>query len=96
MSISKEEVQHVAKLARLTLTPEETTSFTQQLNQILDYAEALKELDTDGVKPMSHPMPEHNRMREDQVIPSIERELALANAPEQEEGMFKVPPVFKG
>lgn len=96
MSISKEEVQHVAKLARLSLDEEKSVQFTEQLNQILKFAEKLDELDTDGVEPTSHVMPLSNVLREDVVQPSITREKALANAPEKQDGMFKVPPVFEG
>lgn len=95
MSISKEQVQKVAALARLTLTETEADQFTIQLNNILQFAEKLNELDTEGVEPTSHVLPMANVLREDKVIPSIPREKALANAPEQKDGMFRVPAVFE-
>ncbi|TCS95862.1 aspartyl/glutamyl-tRNA(Asn/Gln) amidotransferase subunit C [Hazenella coriacea] len=95
MTISKEQVEKVASLARLTLTEEEADQYTVQLNNILQFAEKLNELDTDQVEPTSHAYPMVNVMREDEVRPSISREKALLNAPEQQDGLFKVPAVFE-
>lgn len=95
MSISKEEVQKVAFLARLKLTEQEADQFTGQLNDILRFAEKLNELDTDQVEPTSHVLPMANVMREDEVKPSVSREKALSNAPEEQDGMFRVPAVFE-
>lgn len=95
MTISKEQVEKVASLARLTLTEEEANQYTVQLNNILQFAEKLTELDTDHVEPTSHAYPMVNVMREDEVRPSIAHEKALFNAPEQQDGMFKVPAVFE-
>jgi aspartyl-tRNA(Asn)/glutamyl-tRNA(Gln) amidotransferase subunit C len=95
MSISKEEVQKVALLARLKLTEQEADQFTSQLNDILRFAEKLNELDTDQVEPTSHVLPMANVMRDDEVKPSISREKALSNAPEEQDGMFRVPAVFE-
>lgn len=95
MAITREQVLHVAELARLQLSPEESEQFTIQLNQILEYAEKLNELDTEQVEPTSHVIPISNVMREDEVKPSLPREKALANAPSQEDGMFHVPAVFE-
>lgn len=94
MSISQKQVEHVAKLARLTLNDEEKQRFTNQLNDILQFAEKLNELDTENVEPTSHIYPVVNVMREDTVRPSIEREKALVNAPDQKAGLFRVPAVF--
>ncbi|MGI6127843.1 MAG: Asp-tRNA(Asn)/Glu-tRNA(Gln) amidotransferase subunit GatC [Planifilum sp.] len=94
MSISKEQVEHIAQLARLSLAPDEVERFTEQLNDILRFAEKLNELDTEGVEPTSHVMPMTNVLREDEVKPSWPRERVLVNAPEQKDGMFRVPPVF--
>lgn len=95
MSISKEQVHQIAYLARLKLTDEEAEQFAEQLSQILHYVEKLNELDTDGIEPTSHVLLLSNVLREDEVIPSISREKALQNAPEHQDGMFKVPAVFE-
>jgi aspartyl-tRNA(Asn)/glutamyl-tRNA(Gln) amidotransferase subunit C len=95
MSISREEVQKVAFLARLKLTEQEAEQFTGQLNDILRFAEKLNELDTEHVEPTSHVLPMFNVLRDDEVRPSIPREKALVNAPEQKDGMFRVPAVFE-
>ena len=91
MTISREDVEYVAALARLELTEEETLEYTEQLNSILGYAAMLERLDTDDVVPTAHAVPLHNVMREDQVSPSINHEKALRNAPDGEDGFFRVP-----
>ncbi|MFC7441855.1 Asp-tRNA(Asn)/Glu-tRNA(Gln) amidotransferase subunit GatC [Laceyella putida] len=95
MSISKEQVQKVAMLGRLKLTEQEADQYTSQLNDILQFVEKLNELDTENVEPTSHVLPMANVLREDEVRPSLDREKALANAPEQQDGMFRVPAVFE-
>lgn len=95
MSITTKNVEHVAKLARLQLNEAEMEKFTDQLNAILKYAEKLNELDTDGIEPTSHPMPLSNVMREDAVRPSWPIESVLKNAPDEEDGQFKVPAVLE-
>jgi len=95
MAISKEQVQHVAQLARLALSKEEVEQFTTQLNDILHFAEKLNELDTENVEPTTHVLPLANVLREDEVRPSVPRDKALANAPEKQDGMFRVPAVFE-
>ncbi len=94
MALSREEVLHVAELARLSLRPEEVEVFTRQLNDILAYVEKLQELDTAGVKPLAHVVPVFNAFREDKVRPSLSTEEALANAPAREERSFLVPKVI--
>ncbi|MDQ0416113.1 aspartyl-tRNA(Asn)/glutamyl-tRNA(Gln) amidotransferase subunit C [Croceifilum oryzae] len=96
MAITKTEVEHVANLARLTLTEEETEQFTDQLNRILQMAEKLNELDTTGIEPTSHVLPMANVMREDEVRPSLPLEKVLLNAPDQKDGLVRVPAVFEG
>ncbi len=93
MKISKEQVEHVAMLARLELTEAEQEIYTEQLNSILDYAALLDKLDTQGVEPMAHALPLKNVFRDDVVQPSISQARALANAPDAEEGFFKVPKI---
>jgi len=88
-------VQHVARLARLSLNQEEVERFTVQLNDILRFVEKLNELDTEDVEPTSHVLPMANVLREDEVRPSWPRDKVLVNAPEQKDGLFRVPPVFE-
>ncbi len=94
MKISQEQVEHVALLARLELTEAEKNTYTEHLNSILEYAELLNKLDTSGVPPTAHPLPLNNVFREDSVKPSLEQDVALANAPEAENGFFKVPKIL--
>ncbi|MBN3525384.1 Asp-tRNA(Asn)/Glu-tRNA(Gln) amidotransferase subunit GatC [Paenibacillus apiarius] len=94
MSIHVQDVEHVAKLARLNLSDEEKERYTEQLNAILKYAEKLNELNTDDVSPTTHVLPIRNVMREDEVRPSLPIEKVMANAPEEEDGQFKVPAVL--
>jgi aspartyl-tRNA(Asn)/glutamyl-tRNA(Gln) amidotransferase subunit C len=96
MKITKEEVGRVAALARLSLQEEEKDLYAKQLDQILSYIEKLNELNTDGVEPTSHSMPITNPMREDVVKESLSQEAALSNAPEKEQGCFKVPKIIEG
>lgn len=91
--ISKQDVDHVALLARLELTEEEKELYTQHLNKILNAAKALQELDTTNIPPTSHVLPIQNVFREDRVGESIDPEKVLAIAPEREESFFKVPKI---
>ena len=93
MILSREEVEHVALLARLELTAEEKEAYTRQLNAILDFMQQLNELDTSNVEPMAHVLPLVNVMREDEVKPGLSREAALAGAPDQDKGQFRVPKI---
>lgn len=95
MALSREQVEHVAHLARLNLTEEETRLYTEQLNDILKFAEQLGELDTDDVEPTSHVLPMANVMREDKELPSLPLEEALRNVPDARDGMIQVPAVFE-
>jgi aspartyl-tRNA(Asn)/glutamyl-tRNA(Gln) amidotransferase subunit C len=94
MALSREEVLHVAELARLSLRPEEVELFTRQLNDILAYVQKLEELDTTGVAPLAHVIPLVNAFREDVVREGLSLEAALKNAPAREEGSFLVPRVI--
>lgn len=94
MSVSKNDVEYIAKLARLKFDDNELESFTTQLNEILSYVEKLNELDTENVEPLSHPVEGNNVFREDEVKPCVEREEALKNAPDKNEEYFKVPKVI--
>lgn len=93
MKISRKDVEHVALLARLELTEEEIEEYTGQLDSILEYAAMLDRLDTDNVEPAAHAVPLHNVHRTDEVRRSIEREKALQNAPDSEDGFFRVPKI---
>jgi len=93
--ISKEEIEHIASLARLYLTEEEKELFCSQLSSILDYMEKLNELDTTIVEPTSHVLPLMNVMRDDVPSPSIPREDALMNAPDHTDKFFRVPKIIE-
>jgi aspartyl-tRNA(Asn)/glutamyl-tRNA(Gln) amidotransferase subunit C len=94
MAITREQVEHVARLAHLALTEEEVERLTGQLGAILDAVGKVSELDLADVEPTSHPLDLVNVWRDDDPQPSLPREEALANAPETEGGFFKVPPAI--
>ncbi len=91
--ISTQEVKHVAKLARLELTEEETEKYSKQLGDILKYVEQMNEVDTTGVEPMPHAIPVYNVMREDIVKYEQTKEELMSNAPFEENGFFRVPKI---
>ena len=91
--ISKEDTIHVAKLARLELSEEEVDKFSRQLGDILGYVEQMNEIDTTNVKPMAHPFDVVNVMREDEVYYDNTKEELMQNAPDEEDGFFKVPKI---
>ena len=92
MAISREQVLHVARLARLALTEEEVERFTEQLGAILDAVGKVSELDLAEVEPTAHPLELVNVWRDDEPRPSLAVDDALANAPGHEAGAFRVPP----
>lgn len=92
MAISRDQVLHVAELARLALTEDEVERLGEQLNAILDAVSKVSELDLSEVEPTSHPLDLVNVWREDDPRPSLPLDVALANAPEDEDGHFRVPP----
>jgi aspartyl-tRNA(Asn)/glutamyl-tRNA(Gln) amidotransferase subunit C len=92
VAIDRDEVLHVARLARLALTDEEVERLGAQLNAILEAVGKVAELDLEGVEPTAHPLDLVNVWSEDEPHESLTVEEALANAPEREEGFFKVPP----
>ena len=94
--ISRGEVKHVAKLARLKITDPEADAYQKELNAVLQHFEALQELDTENVKPMSHVLEMKNVWREDEPRKSSRAESLMANAPEEESGYFKVPKILEG
>lgn len=95
MKITKEEVLHVAKLARLNLTEEETERLMNDMGSIIGFADKLNELDTEGVVPTAHAIPMQNAFREDEVKPSYEREDILKNAPSSDGDGFLIPKVVE-
>ncbi|MDX2493359.1 MAG: Asp-tRNA(Asn)/Glu-tRNA(Gln) amidotransferase subunit GatC [Desulfuromusa sp.] len=95
MKISQKDVEHVARLARLTVAPEELETLTGQMDAILGYVDKLNELDTEGIEPMAHAVPMSNAFREDEINPAIGIERALQNAPQDEDRYFKVPKVIE-
>ncbi len=89
------DVTRVARLARLGLTADEEKLFAKQLSAILDYAASLQKLETDSVPPSAHAIPLKNVFREDAAVPWQETGAIMANAPEQEDHMFKVPKILE-
>lgn len=95
MSLSREQVQHVALLARVGITEEEVETFSHQLSDVLDYFERLSEVDTSSVPPTSHTLPLHNVMREDEPQPPFSVEDMLANAPDKEDDRIRVRAILE-
>src|SRR5687767_4484059 len=95
MSLDRGAVDHVARLARLDLTDEERDRMQVELTNILGHAEKIQALDLDDVPPTSHSLPLKNVMRPDEVKDSLAPDAALANAPESEDGRFKVPRIIE-
>ncbi|MDD2619349.1 MAG: Asp-tRNA(Asn)/Glu-tRNA(Gln) amidotransferase subunit GatC [Syntrophomonadaceae bacterium] len=94
MALTIKEVEHVALLARLELNADEKQTFAEQMGTILDYANRLNELDTDGIEPLSHILPVFNVLRDDEVKPGSPREEILSNAPLLEDQQYKVPKII--
>jgi aspartyl-tRNA(Asn)/glutamyl-tRNA(Gln) amidotransferase subunit C len=94
--ITPEEVRELATLARLALTEQEIARMTVDLDAILDYVDAMRELDTTGVEPMTHAVPFDCPLRPDQTAPSLSIDDALANAPRREASFFQVPRIVPG
>ena len=94
MKISRAEVEHIANLARLELTEDEIEQLESDLSQILEYVDQLNELDTTEVPPTSHVVGEGDVLREDVTRPSLPPEDVLSNAPQAEEGYFRVHAVL--
>ena len=93
--ISREDVEHVARLARLALSEAEVERMREQLSGILAYIDALRALDTAGVEPTSHAVPMVNVMRDDENRPCLPQDEALANAPERSDAFFRVPRIIE-
>jgi len=95
MKITRDQVEHIAHLARLEFNEKEIEAFTRQMNNILTYFDKLKEVDTTSVEPTSHAIRVTNVFREDEVKESIPSDLSLKNAPEQEGSCFRVPKIIE-
>jgi len=93
MKITLKDVEHVALLSRLELTDEEKGEQLRELNKILESMEVLNKVDTNDVEPLAHVLPIHNVLREDELRATLPKEKVLQNAPEEDEGMFKVPKI---
>jgi aspartyl-tRNA(Asn)/glutamyl-tRNA(Gln) amidotransferase subunit C len=92
--LTREDAAYVARLARIDLTDEELDLYAGQLAAVLEHAEQVAALATADVEPTAHPLPLRNVLREDVVRPSLNREVVLAQAPETDGDMFKVPPIL--
>ena len=93
-AITRDEVAHLARLARLAVTPEELDAFAGQLGSILDHVATVAEVAADDVPPTSHAVPVTNVTREDVVVPGLTQQQALSGAPAAEEGRFRVPQIL--
>ncbi|MDQ4149154.1 MAG: Asp-tRNA(Asn)/Glu-tRNA(Gln) amidotransferase subunit GatC [Actinomycetota bacterium] len=95
MAITRAEVEHVANLARLALSEEELAMFEEQLSRILDHAARVTALDTEGIEPTAHAIPLVNVFRPDEIVPPLPRTEALRNAPDVEDGYFRIPKILE-
>lgn len=95
MKVTVKDVKHIANLSRLTVSEQEIEKFTEQFNQILDYADILQKVDTTGIEPTPYVLPLSNVLREDAAVEGVSHEEALKNAPEVHNGGFKVPRVLE-
>ncbi len=95
MKITKEEVLHVASLARLKFSDEDVKKLETDMADIIGFADHLSELDTEGVVPTAHAIPMQNAFREDEIVPSFDRREILKNAPDFDEEGFIVPKVVE-
>ena len=95
MSVSSEQVRHIAKLARIAMSEEELEKLVPELNNILGWVEQLGEVDTDGVEPLTAVIDQKLRLRDDVVNDGDVRDDILANAPEAQHGFFAVPKVIE-
>jgi aspartyl-tRNA(Asn)/glutamyl-tRNA(Gln) amidotransferase subunit C len=95
MSVSPEQVRHIAKLARIAMSDEEIERLVPELNAIIGWVEQLGEVNTDGVEPLTAVIEQKQRLRDDVVNDGNIREAVLANAPEAQHGFFAVPKVIE-
>lgn len=95
MSLTNDDVLHIARLARIKLSESDVDRFAAQLSGILDHFAALAAVDTGDLEPTAHPLPLSNVMRDDEVAPSLSRDEALVNAPQTEDGYVRVRAVLE-
>lgn len=95
MSLTQAEVEHIARLARLELSPEELARYREQLSAILDYAARLRELDTSHIPPTASVLESGLPLRADQPVQGLDVKTVLGNAPQTEDDQFRVPPVLE-
>ena len=95
MALTREQVLHIAELAKLELTEAETELFAEQLSEILDYAQMLNRLDTDDIPPTAQVLNQRNVLREDDVRPSLPVDSVLADAPSRQGNYFEVKPILE-
>ena len=96
MKITRKIIEDVALLSRLEVPEDQLDQVTGQMDSILEYVNLLAKVNTDGIEPTAHVLPLKNVLRADEARPSLSRELALSNAPETEDGYFKVPKIMEG
>lgn len=94
-SLQKEDIEKIAHLARLGIDEADVPDYASELTNILGMVEQMSAVDTDGVTPMAHPLDAHQRLRDDVVTESNQRELLQANAPQVDDGLFLVPQVIE-
>jgi aspartyl-tRNA(Asn)/glutamyl-tRNA(Gln) amidotransferase subunit C len=95
MKITKQTVENVAMLSRLNIVDNKMDKYIEEFSNFLEYVDVLQQVNTENIKPTAHVLPLQNVFREDIVKSSLSREAALANAPEQEDGYFKVPRIIE-
>jgi aspartyl-tRNA(Asn)/glutamyl-tRNA(Gln) amidotransferase subunit C len=95
MKVTKDVIEYVAHLGRLELEPHEIEEYTAQLDSILEYMDKLNALNTTGVEPMSHAIPNVNVFRGDKVVESFSVDESVGNAPDRSGSFFKVPPIIE-
>ena len=93
--ITKEQVEKLADSVRIAISDEEAEKYTEQISSIIDYADSLSELNTDSVEPTTHGIVLENVMRKDEPKQSITQEEALKNAPDKQDGHFRVPSIME-
>jgi aspartyl-tRNA(Asn)/glutamyl-tRNA(Gln) amidotransferase subunit C len=94
MALSRDDVQHIAELAKLNLTEAEIDQYVEQLSDILAYAENLSQLDTDAISPTASVLPLRNILADDEVQATLDRQILLNNAPDSEAGQIRVKAIL--
>lgn len=95
MKVTREDVENVALLSRLSVSEDEMDKNIKELSDFLEYVDRLQQVDTENVAPTAHVLPLKNVFREDVVKPSLDRDAALSNAPEKDNGYFRVPKILE-